>query len=52
MVSGLLSLLFVAVLQVGVALHVRNTLTFCAADRYRSNSVGEIFSTPAMLSKP
>jgi len=27
-------------------------LTFCAADKYRSSSVGEIFSTPAMLSKP
>ena len=27
-------------------------LIFCAADRYRSISVGDIFSTPAILSKP
>ena len=27
-------------------------LIFCAADRYRSISVGDIFSTPAMLSNP
>jgi Flp pilus assembly protein TadG len=38
MVSGLLSLLFVAVLQVGVALHVRNTLTFCAAEGARAGA--------------
>lgn len=38
MVSGLLSLLFVAVLQVGLALHVRNTLTFCAAEGARAGA--------------
>ena len=35
MVSGLLSLLFVAVLQVGLALHVRNTLISCASEGAR-----------------
>ena len=38
MVAGLLSLLFVAVLQLGVALHVRNTLTFCAAEGARAGA--------------
>lgn len=35
MVSGLLTLLFVAVLQLGVALHVRNTLISCASEGAR-----------------
>jgi len=35
MVSGLLSLLFVAVLQVGLALHIRNTLISCASEGAR-----------------
>ncbi|MEO7070190.1 MAG: TadE family protein [Nostocoides sp.] len=38
LVSGLLSLLFVAVLQVGLALYVRNTLTFCAAEGARAGA--------------
>ncbi len=38
LVSGLLSLLFVAVLQLGLALHVRNTLTFCAAEGARAGA--------------
>jgi hypothetical protein len=35
MVSGLVSLLFVAVFQVGLALHVRNTLISCASEGAR-----------------
>lgn len=35
MVSGLLALLFVAVLQLGLALHVRNTLISCASEGAR-----------------
>ena len=38
MVSGLLVLLFVAVLQVGVALHVRNTLISCASEGARGGA--------------
>lgn len=33
--SGLLALLFVAVLQVGAALHIRNTLVSCASEGAR-----------------
>jgi hypothetical protein len=35
LVSGLVSLLFLAVLQVGVALHIRNTLISCASEGAR-----------------
>lgn len=35
LVSGLVSVLFVAVIQVGLALHVRNTLISCAAEGAR-----------------
>jgi hypothetical protein len=35
LVSGLVSVLFVAVLQVGLALHVRNTLISCAGEGAR-----------------
>ena len=35
MVSGLVALLFVAVLQLGLALHVRNTLVSCASEGAR-----------------
>ena len=35
MVSGLLSLLFLAVFQVGLALHIRNTLISCASEGAR-----------------
>ena len=35
LVSGLASVLFVAVLQVGVTLHVRNTLISCASEGAR-----------------
>jgi len=35
MVSGLLSLLFLAVFQLGVALHIRNTLISCASEGAR-----------------
>jgi len=35
MVSGLLSLLFVAVFQLGLALHIRNTLISCASEGAR-----------------
>ena len=35
MVSGLLSVLFVAVLQLGLALHIRNTLISCASEGAR-----------------
>ncbi len=35
MTAGLLSLLFVMVLQVGLALHVRNTLISCASEGAR-----------------
>jgi TadE-like protein len=35
MVSGLLSLLFLAVLQLGLALHIRNTLIACASEGAR-----------------
>lgn len=35
MVSGLVALLFVAVFQVGLALHVRNTLISCASEGAR-----------------
>jgi hypothetical protein len=35
MVSGLVSVLFVAVFQVGLALHVRNTLISCASEGAR-----------------
>lgn len=35
MVSGLVALLFVAVFQVGLALHIRNTLISCAAEGAR-----------------
>src|SRR5665648_934435 len=35
MVAGLLSLLFVAVLQLGLALHIRNTLIACASEGAR-----------------
>jgi len=35
MVAGLLSLLFVAVFQLGLALHVRNTLISCASEGAR-----------------
>jgi len=35
MVSGLLSLLFLAVFQLGMALHIRNTLISCAAEGAR-----------------
>jgi hypothetical protein len=35
LVSGLVSVLFVAVLQVGLALHVRNTLISCASEGAR-----------------
>ena len=36
LVSGLVSLLFLAVLQVGLALHIRNTLIACASEGARS----------------
>ena len=35
MVAGLLSLLFVAVVQLGLALHIRNTLISCASEGAR-----------------
>jgi Flp pilus assembly protein TadG len=35
MVAGLLSLLFLAVFQLGVALHIRNTLISCASEGAR-----------------
>ena len=35
LVSGLVSLLFLAVLQVGLALHIRNTLIACASEGAR-----------------
>jgi len=35
MVSGLLSLLFAAVFQLGLALHIRNTLISCASEGAR-----------------
>ncbi|MFV0461740.1 MAG: TadE/TadG family type IV pilus assembly protein [Nostocoides sp.] len=35
MTSGLLTLLFVVVLQLGFALHIRNTLTSCASEGAR-----------------
>lgn len=35
MVSGLVALLFVAVFQVGLALHIRNTLISCASEGAR-----------------
>lgn len=35
MVSGLVALLFLAVFQVGLALHIRNTLIACAAEGAR-----------------
>lgn len=35
MVSGLLSLLFLAVFQLGLALHIRNTLISCASEGAR-----------------
>jgi Flp pilus assembly protein TadG len=35
MVAGLLSLLFVAVFQLGLALHIRNTLISCASEGAR-----------------
>lgn len=35
MVSALVSLLFVAVIQLGIALHVRNTLISCASEGAR-----------------
>ncbi|GAA4724408.1 hypothetical protein GCM10025782_23030 [Pedococcus ginsenosidimutans] len=35
MVSGLVSVIFVAVFQVGLALHVRNTLISCASEGAR-----------------
>jgi len=35
MVSALVSLLFVAVIQLGIALHVRNTLVSCASEGAR-----------------
>lgn len=35
MVSGLLSVLFLAVFQVGLALHIRNTLIACASEGAR-----------------
>lgn len=35
MVSGLLSVLFLAVFQVGLALHIRNTLISCASEGAR-----------------
>ena len=45
MVSGLLSLMFVAVFQLGLALHIRNTLISCASEgaRYgaRANATPE-----------
>lgn len=44
MVSGLLVLLFVAVLQVGLALHVRNTLISCASEGARAGA--RLGSTP------
>ncbi len=45
MVSGLLTLLFVAVLQLGVALHVRNTLVSCASEGARLGARAD--ATPA-----
>ena len=45
MVSGLLALLFVAVLQLGVALHVRNTLISCASEGARLGARAD--ATPA-----
>ena len=35
MVAGLLSLLFLAVFQLGLALHIRNTLISCASEGAR-----------------
>jgi hypothetical protein len=35
MVSGLVTLVFVAVLQVGLAMHIRNTLIACASEGAR-----------------
>ena len=35
MVAGLLSLLFLAVFQLGLALHIRNTLIACASEGAR-----------------
>lgn len=35
MVSGLLSLMFLAVFQLGLALHIRNTLISCASEGAR-----------------
>lgn len=35
MVSGLVTLVFVAVLQLGLALHIRNTLISCASEGAR-----------------
>jgi Flp pilus assembly protein TadG len=35
MVSGLLSVLFLAIFQLGLALHIRNTLISCAAEGAR-----------------
>lgn len=44
MTSGLLALLFVVVLQVGAALHIRNTLISCASEGARYGA--RVGSTP------
>lgn len=45
MVSGLVSVLFLAVFQVGFALHVRNTLISCASEGARLGARAD--ATPA-----
>lgn len=45
MVAGLLSVLFLAVLQLGIALHIRNTLIAGAAEGARYGA--RVHSTPA-----
>ena len=45
MVAGLLSLLFLAVFQLGLALHIRNTLIACASEGARYGARSD--ATPA-----
>ena len=45
MVAGLLSLLFLAVFQLGLALHIRNTLIACASEGARYGARAD--ATPA-----
>ena len=41
MVAGLLSVLFLAVFQLGLALHIRNTLIACASEGARHGARGD-----------